>query len=340
MAWLTGWTYRKKITITGQTGAGTNYQVLLKVGESSGASGADFHVEGHSALFPSDKNDSGDLRFTDNDETTLLDFWVEKVEGSSPNRTAWCWVEVADDLGSDVDIYIYYGNSSASNVSNGDNTFLFFDDFDDGDYTDKWTVDGNSWSETSGDDYIRALVDTADRPRIHTTNFTFPSSNAKIISQMYAEQDTRFTYVDGSASPFDDDNFFFVGLSYGYDYDSYERAKVAGTDYDNYSSTATNASTWYDIRGYIKSGYVQTDNLTTGGTSNISPTNLDITGWYLYLDADDNNTSNNAYRWDYVAVAKWVDPEPAFYSAGSEEAGVTTSIKDIIGSGMGIPFPR
>ncbi|MCD6143602.1 BNR-4 repeat-containing protein, partial [Thermococcus sp.] len=75
------WQYRKKLTINGSSGAGTNYQVLLKVGESSGASGCDFHVEGHSANFPSDTNQSGDLRFTDNDGITLLSFWVEKVEG-------------------------------------------------------------------------------------------------------------------------------------------------------------------------------------------------------------------------------------------------------------------
>jgi hypothetical protein len=42
MAWLTGWQYRKKITIQGSSGAGTNYQILLKVGESSGATGYGF----------------------------------------------------------------------------------------------------------------------------------------------------------------------------------------------------------------------------------------------------------------------------------------------------------
>jgi len=135
------WNYRKKITIQGQSGAGTNYQVLLKVGESSGASGYDFHVEGHSSNFPSDKNQSGDLRFTKSDGTTLLNFWVEKVEGTSPNRVAYCWVKIADNLDNNVDIYCYYGNSSATNVSNGDNTFLFFDDFESS------SLDLNKWEE-------------------------------------------------------------------------------------------------------------------------------------------------------------------------------------------------
>jgi len=73
---LTGWNYYKTISITGSTGAGTNYQVKLKVGESSGSSGCDFHVEGHSSNFPSDINESGDLRFTDTSDN-LLDFFVE-----------------------------------------------------------------------------------------------------------------------------------------------------------------------------------------------------------------------------------------------------------------------
>ena len=62
MAWLSGWQYRKSVTISGSTGAGTNYQVPLNIGESSGATGYNFHLNGHSASFPSDKNKGGDLR--------------------------------------------------------------------------------------------------------------------------------------------------------------------------------------------------------------------------------------------------------------------------------------
>ncbi len=138
--WLSGWNYRKKITITGQSGAGTNYQVLLKIGESSGASGADFHIENHSLDFPSDKNDSGDLRFTTDDGETLLSFWVEGISGTTPNRVAYAWVKVSADLDSNKDIYCYYGKSGASNVSNGVNTFLFFDDFDSSTLDAKWTI--------------------------------------------------------------------------------------------------------------------------------------------------------------------------------------------------------
>ena len=134
MAWLSGWDYRKQITISTPSGvdAGTNYQIPLMIGESSGASNYDFHIEGHSELFPTGENDSGDLAFTTDDGNTEIDFWVEDVIGTTPNRTVRVWVEVSDQLNQDRNIYCYYGNGSSglANKSNGDNTFLSFHDFE------------------------------------------------------------------------------------------------------------------------------------------------------------------------------------------------------------------
>jgi len=151
-SWLSGWAYRKKITIAGSAGAGTNYQVLLKIGESSEATGADFNLEGLSAKFPSGKNDGGDLRFTASNGVTLQDFWVEGVSGTSLNRVAYVWVKVSADLGTNQDIYCYFGNPNATNVSNGDNTFIFFDDFEDGVInTSKWDVGTATYNRYVGE---------------------------------------------------------------------------------------------------------------------------------------------------------------------------------------------
>jgi hypothetical protein len=145
------WTYRKIINITGQAGAGPNYQVLLNIGETSGVSGANFNLGGHSTNFPSGKNIGGDLRFINKSDTTPLDFWVEDVSGIAPNRLAKVWVEVKDSLNSSTYIYCYYGNPSASNASNGTNTFNFFDNFDDNSIdASKWTTYQGTWSEKNG----------------------------------------------------------------------------------------------------------------------------------------------------------------------------------------------
>jgi hypothetical protein len=71
--------------------------------------------------------DFGDVRFTDNDEQTLLDYWIEeKTLGSY----AVFWVEVQDDLSSsNAEIYVYYGNNYAPTTSDGSATFVEYEDF-------------------------------------------------------------------------------------------------------------------------------------------------------------------------------------------------------------------
>lgn len=55
--------------------------------------------------------------------------------GTSPNQTATVWVEVSDSLSINQDIFVYYGNSSASSVSNIHNTFIWGDDFENSTWT-------------------------------------------------------------------------------------------------------------------------------------------------------------------------------------------------------------
>jgi hypothetical protein len=142
--WLSGWAYRKSHIINSATGAGTNYQVKVKVYYGSGTDSGENVYLGSKC-----KTDFGDVRFTDDDQTTLLDYWMqEKVD----SNYAIFWVEVADDLGTaNRTIYIYYGKSDATTTSNGANTFDWFDDFEDGSISGSYTRIGyNGWSEANG----------------------------------------------------------------------------------------------------------------------------------------------------------------------------------------------
>jgi len=130
--WLSGWAYRKSHVVDAAPGAGTNYQVKITVHYGSGTDDKDnVYLSGHSQF------DFKDIRFTDDTATNLLDYWIEsKVDSDS----AVVWVEVSKDLSSsNQTIYIYYGNSLVSTTSNGTNTFLFFDDFND------YTINPNKW---------------------------------------------------------------------------------------------------------------------------------------------------------------------------------------------------
>jgi hypothetical protein len=93
------------------------------------------------------QTDFDDIRFTDDDGVTLLDYWLEvKIDSTS----AVFWVEVKDYIqGNDFQpFYMYYGNDTVSTTSNGPHTFPFFDDFNDDSINTtlwyNWFTDGTS----------------------------------------------------------------------------------------------------------------------------------------------------------------------------------------------------
>lgn len=139
------WLYRKYHNITGSSGAGTDYQIKLIGNYSTGTDSAEtFYLAGNCST------DFSDIRFTDDDGETLLDYWIEE---HSDADYAVFWVKVADDLDSNQTIYVYYGNAAASSLSDGESTFPFFDDFNDGSIdTDKWYewLSAGSYSESGG----------------------------------------------------------------------------------------------------------------------------------------------------------------------------------------------
>ena len=126
MGWLSGWTYRKSITLSRAGGAVSNYQMQLLVGESSGATGEDVDCGGNCL------STFNDLRFTTSDGETLLDYWIEVITGTTPNQLATVWIEF-DSIGTGATtFYMYYGNAGASSYSSGADTFILFDDFERG----------------------------------------------------------------------------------------------------------------------------------------------------------------------------------------------------------------
>jgi hypothetical protein len=111
--WYNGtWLRRKKITFNNTTAnigttseVLTNYPVLIKLTNSN-------------FDFTKAKSDGSDVRFTDSDGATLLNYEIEKWD--SVNLLASIWVKVPQiDIESTTDnIYMYFGNSGASDAQN------------------------------------------------------------------------------------------------------------------------------------------------------------------------------------------------------------------------------
>ena len=112
--WNYSWDYRQEITLNRSAGTvGTNYVIELAITYDANMS-ANFE----------------DLRFIDDDDTTELEYWFET---NTTSTDAIVWVEVLDEITTtNVSIWMYYGNASeVSTTSDGFNTFILFDDFDD-----------------------------------------------------------------------------------------------------------------------------------------------------------------------------------------------------------------
>lgn len=128
VGWLgAGWRYRRQLTITGSSGAGTNYVVFIKAYYASGTDGTEALTGGHNGVTAGKlycggecKSDFRDLRFTSSDGITVLDYFIDnKTIGVS----ALFAVEVADSLNSDQTVYVYFGNDSVASLSSAANTF-------------------------------------------------------------------------------------------------------------------------------------------------------------------------------------------------------------------------
>jgi len=200
LPWLLGWSYRKSHEIVGSiAGAQTNYQVRITVHYGSGTdSGEHVYLNGKC------RTDFGDIRFTKSDGTTLLDYWMEEYVASD---YAIFWVEV-DSIPASPDtatIYIYYGNSDATTISNGDATFLFLDDFA-GIEVEDWTkYEGNpildvatgTWeSQKVGDPWV--IYNITGDGVYHMWYWGYDGVNAQIG---YANSTDGINWVKYSGNP-------------------------------------------------------------------------------------------------------------------------------------------
>ena len=120
--WDSSWDYYKVCNIENKY---DDYQMRLFVGYESG---------GNVSCNGNANSDFGDIRFIRTDNTTELSYWLENY---TDGDQATFWV---NNSGNDSQILMYYGNSDASTTSDGEATFLFFDDAETGIMNDKWAV--------------------------------------------------------------------------------------------------------------------------------------------------------------------------------------------------------
>ena len=117
----------------------------INVQENSGKTLVDFQVlvelSGTNFLLEA-KPDGVDIRFADENSKELT-YWIEEWDYSSKKAIIWVKVPRIPANG-ETKLLMYYNNPSAIEVSNGEETFDFFDDFD------GIGIDESKWHINSG----------------------------------------------------------------------------------------------------------------------------------------------------------------------------------------------
>jgi len=134
--WNDSWLYRKSIAVTNSSGSTlTDFQIKI-------LDNKDLSSDITAGKIQATLND---LRFTDLNGD-LLPYWIEDSTATSVD----VWIKMKTIPTSGSSVYMYYGNSGATSMSDGNKTFKFFDDFNDGDVSN-WSKESSTISAQSVD---------------------------------------------------------------------------------------------------------------------------------------------------------------------------------------------
>jgi hypothetical protein len=286
---LTGFKYRRKITVTaGSNGMPSNYQLKITLDTASLISAGKM------------RGDCGDILFTKADKLTPLSYWIES--GINTSNTI-IWVNDPDSLLANAShtIYMYYGNPNITSQSNGNATFIFFDDFSIKD-TSKWNWPSD-WTVETG--YAKQTYSSGWPPSGQLAHIFSPSCSISSLVGIAIE-----TYVKnlGTASAYD----LRIAVTDGGT--RYETGWAVGAYDFIFNSGLTNwnepdTRNWSRVSLTVRNGeqriWINNVSYASNTVSITSVSKIDI------------NSKGQSY-WDWIAVRQYVSPEPTL-SIGNEE---------------------
>ena len=302
--WNEAWHYYRTLNIN-TNGYSGYYQMRINVTyDGSGFSGQNVSCNGHC------QSDFDDIRFVDIDNLTVLPYWKETYVDS---QYAIFWVNISADAMSDEKILMYYGNPSAEDISNGDETFNYFTDFDTdkssdfrtvGSATFTWEIDnsrlkgvytGNSWQ-------MYQLKTSYSRPLTIESKF--------MQSGLDWHCDGGIGY--GKSSTTNIDNYKEIeGYHFNLRSSSHMTlrfTKISGNENYNTNEGTFSANTWYRVTLKIGTsdiyGCVIDDN---GNKLEVSHSDITYDNLYPGVSAD---IDGGTIYWDFFLIRKYADQNP------------------------------
>ena len=339
--WNSDWNYRKSIAISNSSGATlTDFQVKIL---------GNYDLSGDVSSGKI-KSDLGDLRFT-NSEGSILDYWIE----DATNNSVDIWIKISSIPTSGTNIYMYYGNPQALSQADGNKTFNFFDDFNDGNIDPtKWVMSnygsGGSFSESGGN---LNLTGSNSQTGSATAKTIAEFTNDFVIEWRRYDTDEHYNdlsfgygnvVAEGGGS-----SYWHTTVQYGY-FDKvqdntgfiYNRLSNGSPTTLQSSIDGPNAGQWikykniYSNAGLWNWSYDIGSGFTLLGTGQTDATYLSNSKYILLARGGfSGNTWGGTSQYDYIFVHKYASAEPSISSIGQEEHGPAPALYLPLDEGFG-----
>ena len=294
------WQYKRQITVTEQSGNDlTDYQVLIELNSSN-------------FDFSHANSDGSDIRFYDGGN--LYPYWIEKWDSS--NQEAKIWVKVPSiPASSSTSFYMYYGNPDVASVSNGEDTFEFFDDFDTADYT---IIRGNSSQVSVSDSKLRidatSGYSSLDDIIVELNKEVSISDNFRTEGKIYLEKPDEWIgwIIETSGQGYACGWYGWAGSEGSIErWDGWNNQVLLEQEISHYvaSQGSTQILRWDYINGTLK--------LWDTDLSSVIATHSDTT-YNSFSKVAIRCYKNSIWQVDWILVRKYTDPEPSV-SVGDEE---------------------
>lgn len=318
---LSQWNFIKSHTITHPSGINNEYQIKIVAYKGRGTSN-------NSTVYLNDKckSDFSDIRFTDSNYN-LLNYWIEEVN----TEYATIWIKLPE-ITTQTIIYIIYGNENAESLSDGESTFLFFDDFDDTSINEtKWNISelgGGSLTLSNSELTITKPDTNTIISKIYTNEILSLNNTSIIVKVKPTDIDiNNGIKIDNIYTRFQSINKFDVYLN------------KPGTGQVGYYTVSTNPlDNYYTIEHKINTNHVIWD-IQPNNVQNIYTLDFTINDSALllgYFTSDITSTSHFELVIDYIIQKRYSEIEPTHGDWGEEHVLNKNSLFIDITPAMGL----
>ena len=268
----------------------TDYQVLLEIVNDS-------------TFFEDCKNEQKYLEFYDTDKATLLKHFVEEFD--TTNKNAKIWIKVPSiPANSTKTIYLKINTSRTSDLSNPNEVFEFYDDFE-GD-----ALDTNKWNLVKGEEGSNVFVENGE---LKVTSNAVLIQSVQSFSQGYLLESKHrvishagYGHIIHGFRETTSKNAEHLIWATG------NRLYADGSEINGDYAVPTDTYLLYQVKVKDNTAKAEIYDMSGNQKESLSGTSTFSSAVISLVERPaDYQTHSGDFRWDWIRVRKYTEPEPS-----------------------------